>query len=83
MEGQISYFLYNIQCSSYSVANGLAANRQPKTTMPNRSNNSLFIKMFLRTNYLKEQPILYAQLNNYTIAALKNADRVERFVSCI
>jgi len=40
MEGQISYFLSNIQCRSYSVANGLATNAPPIITVQHLNANA-------------------------------------------
>ena len=63
--------------------NEVAANRQPKTTMPNSNNYFLFVKMFLRTNYLKEQLSFTNTTIYYSNATLKNAVRVERRVICL
>jgi hypothetical protein len=37
------------------LPNGVADKRRPRTGMPNNINNFLFIKMFINTNYFKEQ----------------------------
>jgi len=36
--------------------NGVVAKPPPRTAMPNNNNHFLFIRIFLGTNYLKEQP---------------------------
>lgn len=62
--------------------NDVAANRQPRTEMPNSCNIFLFIKIFFRTNCLIEQLSFVNTIYNYTNTTLKNAVRVERLVSC-
>ena len=82
-----NYFLYFKH--TYLPLTGLPTKgRQPRKEMSNNNNYILFIKIFLRTNYIKNN--FYCSRNfiitqtcpALTGAALKNAVRVERRVMC-
>lgn len=60
--------------------NDVANKRRPRKGMPNNSKNYLFIELFDKTNYFKEQLVFITKQINQNNAALKSGVRLDWLV---